>query len=63
MVVCDWIDYNLCINASYILESLVVIISFVLSTRINVDEFNTRLLLRVATRSITHEAERRASAS
>lgn len=45
------------------LDSLVVIISLVLSTRIKVDEFNTRVLLRVATRSTTHEAERRASAS
>lgn len=50
-------------DTNYILDSLVVIISLAWSTRIKVDEFNIRALLRVATRSITHEAERRASAS
>lgn len=49
---------------SYMLDSLVVTDSFVLSTRINVDElFIMRVLLKVATLSITHEADKRASAS
>lgn len=44
------------------LDSLVVSESL-LSIRIKVDEFNTIALLKIATRSITQDADNRASAS
>lgn len=55
--------YKYYIQTNYILDSLVMIESLVLSTRIKVDEFITRLLLKIVILSITQDADNRASAS